>query len=337
MYWNNSPDAKIAEFHKVLQNPANSIIVDMHSCPPEEQDIDNFATLRRNTYLIIIGNLAQLKVGEKHHQASDIEMFNNPNWPLEGDPDIINASQLYLPGDEYFNSRMMLGTPGDKNDEFFDIFTNSGQAYSRFNKETLSIRGFGRGERAIKRSILIGELRGDSSDEAKIIIMPTCDSIGELENIDDNSWYNYNKKRLDIINKGKRQFERYIAKARPRSRRSTRRKLAYTQRELEHPHFILEGAVSKYDLNRPCMTGCKYKNTCINNAPFGIGDLAKQCQDKYCLFEDGKSGPCIESNPEETNLHEYGGKKKKNKKRKNKKRKTKNKKRKNKKTKKQKK
>ena len=72
----------LSEFKRLLDNPNNNILVDIHSCPIERSSIekddpkyeDYFTKVPRGIYVVLISDFGQNKIGEDNvqHQTEDV-------------------------------------------------------------------------------------------------------------------------------------------------------------------------------------------------------------------------------------------------------------------------
>ena len=345
------------EFKQLLDNPENNILVDIHSCPIRSWMIEKpyeeyFTTVPRNTYVVLISNLGQNKVGEEDVQHVDREMYKNPLWPWYADKQIIETAQIYFPGETIYNPSMMFGKPGDY-DEFYDIFNvYTGEPYESFNKDDPNLLGQ-EDYKTYSRANILTYLRGNTGK--RIVYIATCDPFGDKpESWSSQDWNLLLEEREKLQNKHRNKFNEfrllyvndipdipYISRNYDLIGRSSVGLDRDNQVHFdEDDESMLQGpikAVSKNDENIYCISECDYKDTCLNNTPL-IGAIAKSCQHKYCDFNDGTNGICVELKKKKQRRPSYrsrkkgiGGKRKLNKK-KTKRRKTRNIKRKKKKT-----
>ena len=79
-------ESKFHQFNKLLETPENNVLVDIHSCPITREDSrasydEYFTTVPIGTYVVLISELGQYKIGYDNDQHVDREMYGSPNWP----------------------------------------------------------------------------------------------------------------------------------------------------------------------------------------------------------------------------------------------------------------
>ena len=313
-------ESKFHQFNKLLENPKNNVLVDIHSCPITSEDSrasydEYFTTVPKDIYVVLISEFGLDKIGTDNVQHVDREMYRSPDWPWDADPAVIKAAQIYFPRDRIFNPLMMFGVPGEE-DANFNIFNVvKGTPYKSFNKNDPNLIGQEK-YKTYPRANILGYLRGVNS-KPKIIYIPTCDPFGNRpDKMDPLQWKPLMEERKDLQIKHHKIFEKFkkFIKRHRRSRRLLdespigRCAKGLYNHDLKHffPHTpdtpdtlnnessILGPiqAVSK-DGNRTCVTPCKHKETCVSNIPL-VGDIVKSCQHKYCTFDDDTTGVCVE-------------------------------------------
>ena len=299
------------QFKHLLDNPENNILVDIHSCPitregDEKTYNEYFTRVPRNTYVVLISNLGQNKVGDYNVQDIDRIMYSSPDWPWSADQYVIDSAQIYFPGDIIFNPLMMFGEPGEY-DEFYDIFNvYTGQPHESFNKNDPNLLGQ-EDYKTYSRANILTNLRGNNP---KIVYIATCDPFGDKPMEWRSSlWNKLIEDRKQLQSDHRMIFNTFKNLYRP-NRRSVRlqgydpvgRHAMGLNPYIDQEHFIDDDessilgpikAVSKNDNTLECVSSCDYKESCINNLPL-VGDIVKSCQHKYCDFADGTNGVCVE-------------------------------------------
>lgn len=304
-------DHNFDQFQELLNNPENNVLVDIHSCPitrdGDEKTYSNYFTrVPRNTFVVLISDLGQNKIGDDNVQHIDREMYGSPNWPWAADQYVIDAAQIYFPNDIIYNPLMMFGTPGDY-DEFYDIFNVvTGEQYESFNKNDPNLIGR-ENYKTYSRANILTNLR-DSNP--KIVYIATCDPFGDKPKKWPSSLWNrlINERRQlqinhrNLFNRFKNTYRPYRRSVRLQGDNPVGRHAMGLREDVDMEHFIGDDesvilgpikAVSKNDNTLECISSCDYKDTCLNNTPL-IGDIVKTCQHKYCDFVDGTSGVCVE-------------------------------------------
>ena len=337
-------DDNFTQFKHLLDNQEDNILVDIHSCPIQSWMIEKkyneyFTTVPRNTYVVLISNLGQNKVGEEYVQDVDREMYGNPLWPWYADPEIIETAQIYFPGETIYNPSMMFGKPGDY-DEFYNIFNvHTGVQYRSFNKDDRNLLGQ-EDHKTYSRANILTNLR--EWDKPKIVYIATCDPFGNKpDNWSSHVWnklleereqlqYKHHNRFIEFRARYENDIPAYISRNYDMIGRSSVGLDGDNQVHFEDDKSMLQGpikAVSKNNENIYCISECDYKDTCLNNTPL-IGAIAKSCQHKYCDFNDGTNGICVElkkkkrRRPSYTSRKKATGGKRKLKKKKTKRRKT---------------
>jgi hypothetical protein len=337
------------KFNELLNKPTNNILVDIHSCPITTEDSrmdskDYFTTVPRGIYVVLISELGQYKIGTDDVQHVDRKMYKIPSWPWDADPQVVNAAQIYFPGDRIFNPLMMFGEP-KKEDANFDMFDLcEGNPYKSFNKNDPNLIGKEK-YKTYTRANILTYLRGNTREtKHKIIYIPTCDPFGNKpEKLSTLQWKEIMEARKKLQTEHHNIFENFKEFIYPDrhsfrfKKHSPNGRCAWGVDWYDREHFTHfthdthdtsvtpynEGsilgpiqAVSKKYSNLNCRTECKYKETCLNKIPL-VGDIVKSCQHKYCTFVDDTTGVCVESSKK------MKGGKRKIKKKKTKRRKTK--------------
>ena len=302
------------EFKHLLDNQENNVLVDIHSCPIERSYIGNnptyedyFTTVPRGIYVVLIADFNKLKVGADNVQHVDRRMYGSPMWPWNGDKQIIRTAQIYFPGDRIFNPLMMFGEPGEY-DEDYDIFDVTTGNPSSFNKNDPHLLGH-EAWKTYTRQTILSKLRGY---HPKIVYIATCDPRGNKpEDWSVREWNRLIDERLYLQNRH-REFFRTFKMNYGKSRKSSRqrgyqpigRSAMGLNDDIDQIHYDPDydsvtprtiTAVSKFNNNLECISECDYKDSCINNIP-GLGNLIKNCQNKYCDLADGTNGICIDYN-----------------------------------------
>ena len=313
------PSENQKNLNNLLKNQENNVLVDIHSCPIEPRCYEEmkyakaFIFVPRDTYVILISDLGQNKTGEKGALSGDREMYVEENWPWRGDRQITKVAQIYYPGDKIFNAEMMFGTPGDPDDEFFDIVNIIDGTPAQFNKSDRSVEGKEQST-TFSRYQIFNNLR---DGKKKIIYITTCDPRGDRPNSwTITQWNNINKIRIKLQEDGRERFRDYVKMYGPQTRTSSRQRgkspmgrdavgvgIGNKRPGNLGEHFDLDmdsntplyiSHVSKNDTNKRCITPCDYKTICnIHNAPL-IGNIAKMCARKYCKTRiNGNDVECI--------------------------------------------
>jgi len=328
----------LQKFNELLDKPSNNILVDIHSCPIEREDVGDyrpaydeyFTEVPRGIYVVLISDFGQNKVGERNVQDQDRKMYANKAWPWIGDREIIRTSQLYFPGEKIFNPLMMFGEPGQY-DENYDIFNvKTGKAAS-FNKSNKYLQGR-ESYTTYSRRVILAKLRSMDGKQ-KIVYIATCDPTGDKPRTWKSTQWNSLIRERQILQKKHRDKFKNFVKTYGSERRSARiqglspagragmglQPRRWNDDGVDQIHFeedtnsttpLRITDVSISDETKACVTPCEYKKSCTNNIPL-VGAIAKFCQNKYCKFEDGKIDRCKGI----SHFHVYGGKRKTKKKR----------------------
>lgn len=319
------------KFKYLLDNPKNNLLLDIHSCGVDcfstKSYEDHFTTVPRGIYVVLI-----TKFGYKSHPCLtdphiERKMYSNPKWPWVGDQDVINSAQIYFPSDRIFNPDLVFGQKG-RWDEILDVYNIvTGEPYPSFNSD------FARGKVYSLKNVLT-KLRPRNNSDI-IVYVSTCDPYGDKpDHWTGEEWNRFIQERGELQSKHRKLFRKFKKNYGggdffSRMLRHTTGLVGRFQLGVgeggQDPHYSpdREGqrfikAVSKRDTTKPCHTPCEYKDVCYNNIPV-IGDLAKRCQDKYCITVDGWYSPCIELDVRKQERNRFrgrGGKRKSYKKKK---------------------
>mgnify|MGYP004151873027 CR=1 FL=1 len=228
-------------------------------------------------------------------------------WPWNGDKQIIRTAQIYFPGDRIFNPLMMFGEPGEYDEDYdiFDVITGNPSSFNKNDPHLLGREAW----KTYTRQTILSKLRGY---EPKIVYIATCDPRGNKpEDWSVREWNRLIDERLYLQNTH-REFFRTFKMNYGKSRKSSRqrgyqpigRSAMGLNDDIDQIHYDPDydsvtprtiTAVSKFNNNLECISECDYKDSCINNIP-GLGNLIKNCQNKYCDLADGTNGICIDYN-----------------------------------------
>lgn len=329
---------QLYDFKQLLDHPKHNILVDIHSCPIERTSINRddpaygeyFTTVPRGIYVVLISDFGKNKIGEDNVQHQDREMYATPSWPWTGDGEVIRTAQIYFPGNTIFNPLMMFGQPGeqDANYDIFDVVTGEPASFNKSNKQLQGREAF----TAYSRQVILAKLRGK---QPKIVYIATCDPAGNKPSTwTAEQWNILIEERRDLQKKHRDIFKKFVEtyprrSARQQDHNAAGRSALGLSDTVDHDHYAPDDdsttplnitAVSSKDNTVACKTPCDYKKSCTNSIPI-VGTIAKFCQNKYCTFENGETGECVDTERGKRSKKRRGGRRRTKKKRKRKTRK----------------